>query len=372
MRASPETGAFTRRPAPLAALPPTAKPLIERLIDARLLVRRFSESAGESVVEVSHEALFRVWPLLADWLREERAFLQGKGRFDQSFTTWRNVAKSAKAGAVLSGLELDQNLAWLKERPVRFTPEETAYIHASDRARRAQRYWTRGLIGGIFAALLVGLAVSSYFYIQQRNAAEKAQKSLTAATETANGLIFDLAQKFKGRGLPNAMAREILDRARQLLERLTEGNEADPALQRSRVAALNELSHTLDDYGDPDGALGLARQGLLIALKLASEEPGNRQFQRDLSVSLERIGDTLGRSDPAQALTLYEEGLAIRRKLVAQEPGNTAFQRDLSVSLNKIGDTLGRSDQAQAVALYQEGLAIRRKLVAQEPGSTKP
>ncbi|OYQ22359.1 hypothetical protein [Elstera cyanobacteriorum] len=99
-----------------------------------------------------------------------------------------------------------------------------------------------------------------------------------------------------------------------------------------------------------------------------AQEPGNTAFQRDLSVSLNKIGDTLGRSDQAQAVALYQEGLAIRRKLVAQEPGSTAFQRDLSISLNKIGDTLGRSDPVQALALYQEGLAIHRKLAAQEPG----
>ena len=40
---------------------------------------------------------------------------------------------------------------------------------------------------------------------------------LTLATGTANGLVFDLAQKFRNVvGVPAATIKDILDRARQL------------------------------------------------------------------------------------------------------------------------------------------------------------
>ena len=46
----------------------------------------------------------------------------------------------------------------------------------------------------------------------------------------------------------------------------------------------------------------------------------------------------LAAGDRAGALSAYEEGLAIMRKLAAADPGNAEWQRDLSVSLVKIGD----------------------------------
>ena len=63
--------------------------------------------------------------------------------------------------------------------------------------------------------------------------------------------------------------------------------------------------------------------------------------------------------DRAGALAAYEESLAIRRKLAEADPGNAEAQRDLSVSLDKIGDVkLQAGDRAGALAAYEESLAI--------------
>ena len=50
----------------------------------------------------------------------------------------------------------------------------------------------------------------------------------------------------------------------------------------------------------------------------------------------------VAQGDLAGALAAYEESLAIRRDLAAADPGNAGWQRDLSVSLNKLGDVRGR------------------------------
>ena len=52
-----------------------------------------------------------------------------------------------------------------------------------------------------------------------------------------------------------------------------------------------------------------------------------------------KVGDVrLAAGDRAGALSAYEESLAIMRKLAASDPGNAGWQRDVSVSLNKVGD----------------------------------
>jgi hypothetical protein len=73
VRLDEERGAFARRDARLNDLPQAAHGLIDKLIDARLLVKRAAEDGAH--VEVAHEALFRVWPLLAEWLAWDRDLL---------------------------------------------------------------------------------------------------------------------------------------------------------------------------------------------------------------------------------------------------------------------------------------------------------
>ena len=51
-----------------------------------------------------------------------------------------------------------------------------------------------------------------------------------------------------------------------------------------------------------------------------------------MSVSLNRLGDVkLQAGDQAGALAAYQESLDIARKLAAQDPGNAQAQRDVSV-----------------------------------------
>ena len=61
------------------------------------------------------------------------------------------------------------------------------------------------------------------------------------ATKTANGLVFDLAHKFRDiAGVPVSMIKDILDRARALQDQLLSAGELSPELRRSHAAALGE------------------------------------------------------------------------------------------------------------------------------------
>ena len=80
---------------------------------------------------------------------------------------------------------------------------------------------------------------------------------------------------------------------------------------------------------------------LAIAEALAARDPANTEWQRDLSVSHDRIGDVLvAQGDGPGRWPPTATGLAIREALAARDPANTEWQRDLSVSHNKIGDVL--------------------------------
>ena len=71
---------------------------------------------------------------------------------------------------------------------------------------------------------------------QQR---QRAEDTLTAATKTANSLVFDLAQRFRNTvGIPATLIKDILNRARALQEQLTLSGQETPDLRQSEAVAL--------------------------------------------------------------------------------------------------------------------------------------
>ena len=64
-------GGYARRRARADEMPPRAKTLLRRFIDARLLISDRDQD-GEETVEVAHEALLRAWPQLSSWLAEDQ------------------------------------------------------------------------------------------------------------------------------------------------------------------------------------------------------------------------------------------------------------------------------------------------------------
>ena len=61
----------------------------------------------------------------------------------------------------------------------------------------------------------------------------------------------------------------------------------------------------------------------------------------------------------AEALKSFRDGLAIRERLAKADPNNAGWQRDLSVSYNKIGDVLvAQGNLPEALKFFRDSLAI--------------
>ena len=95
----------------------------------------------------------------------------------------------------------------------------------------------------------------------------------------------------------------------------------------------------LEARDDLDGALAAYQASLDIRERLARADPTNAGWQRDLSVSNNRIGDVLqARGDLDGALAAYQASLDIRERLARADPTNAGWQRELSASHISIGD----------------------------------
>jgi tetratricopeptide (TPR) repeat protein len=172
--------------------------------------------------------------------------------------------------------------------------------------------------------------------------------------------------------------------------------------------------------GDVAGAILHEQQALAIAEEAAAAEPANLDWQRDRSISLEKIGDIeqargrlsaafedftavvgirealakadrqnpewqrilaiayskIGAAQQAQgnvaaALESYSASLAIRDRLANSDPGNAGFQRDLSIAYDKIGSVLvSQRKFSDALEKYRAALGIRERLAMSDANNS--
>ncbi len=110
-----------------------------------------------------------------------------------------------------------------------------------------------------------------------------------------------------------------------------------------------------------------------LARRLTTGDPSNTLWQRDLSVSYDRLGDVaVTQGQLEEAARAYQDGLEIVKKLAAGDPSNTLWQRDLSVSYGLLGDVaVAQGQLEEAARAYQDGLEIVKKLAAGDPSNTQ-
>ena len=81
----------------------------------RLLVTVMPES-GETYAEVAHEAIFRRWDKLRDWIAAEREFLAWRSGLEAACHAWQATPAISKGDALLMGFALGQAQSWLAKR----------------------------------------------------------------------------------------------------------------------------------------------------------------------------------------------------------------------------------------------------------------
>jgi hypothetical protein len=207
-------------------------------------------------------------------------------RSRQAATRRRNVFTGGLAAGlvlalVLAGLAYWQRGIAVEQRAIAVQAEKTA----TEQKEIAQQQRDR-------AVQAEQTATDQKEIAQQQR--DRAEKTLHTATETANKLIFELAQEFRDRpGMPADVTRSILDRARKMQQQLTESGETAPELQRSEAAALNELVITLREQGDLNAALAAAERSRELMEQAVAANPNDPIWQQNLGVSYSLLGDVL-------------------------------------------------------------------------------
>ncbi len=171
-------------------------------------------------------------------------------------------------------------------------------------------------------------------------------------------------------------------RSLEVRERLADANPDSAEAARDVSVSLERLGDFLSrrgQAGDAEQALGYYQRSLEVRERLADANPDSAQAARDVSVSLNNLGDFLSRrgqsGDAEQALGYYQRSLEVRERLADANPDSAQAARDVSVSLERLGDFLSRRGQAgdaeQALGYYQRSLEVRERLADANPDSAQ-
>lgn len=161
----PDTKAPRRRVARLSEIPPEARPLIDLLVDQRLLSTDIAKDTGEKTIEPAHEALLRQWGLLQGWLSDDTGLLTVLDGIKRAARDW---AANGKASAWLAHsadrLRAAERLLARPDLAANLEPTDRDYVAACQhQERRERRRARRGkIVVSALGASVVAVAGLAY------------------------------------------------------------------------------------------------------------------------------------------------------------------------------------------------------------------
>jgi len=125
-----ERGTATRQRAPRRRVTgtPEAAALVEELTKERLLVQNEGEEDGQPMVEVAHEAIFRSWPALAQWIEERQDDLRLRRQVHLAAIEWQERGNSEDY--LWTGTRLQQAQAMVQRLQPELSDAERAFLRS--------------------------------------------------------------------------------------------------------------------------------------------------------------------------------------------------------------------------------------------------
>ena len=186
-----DEGGWSRRPAFWDDLPAAVHPLLERFVQARLLI---SGSDGQRrTLEVAHEALFRSWERLVAWLDQSAEALRLRHEVQRAARGWDQEgrgdeylwhgARLARARELIAGGDLPLEDVGLMFVEVSAAAERARLDAEAGQRRRIERLKLWGLVATLVGALVT--AFIAWKAVENRRRAQNDEKVAAIARQGA-------------------------------------------------------------------------------------------------------------------------------------------------------------------------------------------
>jgi formylglycine-generating enzyme required for sulfatase activity len=122
--------------------------------------RKAGEEGQSTYAEVAHEAIFRRWDKLREWIAAEREFLAWHYKLEMARSAYEKTPETAKREALLMGAALTQAQGWFLKRGEDLPVADREFIAQSiarERKRAARARFVRASIYGLGAVVILGL-----------------------------------------------------------------------------------------------------------------------------------------------------------------------------------------------------------------------
>ena len=247
-----EDGEPTRRRALRSEFPDDEWRLVSELSDHphRLLVTATPEG-GETYAEVAHEAIFRRWDRLRDWMAAERDFLVWKTVLEADRRRWEQASAPTRNDALLMGLALAQAQSWLAKRAEDLPKVDREFIDLSLQREALERHQKESLRRRVLVtavAALVVVTVLAVFSLFQWRMAEQ-QRAEAVKQEQVAQRERDRAEEERRRAEEQRLEAVKQEKAAQAEHRRAEEQRQEAVKQeqeakRERARAEEALATT--------------------------------------------------------------------------------------------------------------------------------
>ncbi len=178
--------------------------VVDQMVDARLL------TVDRDSLEIAHEALFRSWPRLRNWVEEARDDLRTRQRIDRAAAEW--LAQDRDPDLLYRGTPLQSALEWaavhgdtLGSAEAEFLAEsEEALVQATARSEQAARRSRRIRWLAVSVLAVLALAAAGASVIAFSALTEARSRYVTGPRnpgETARGVRSADGDRARGRGI---------------------------------------------------------------------------------------------------------------------------------------------------------------------------
>jgi tetratricopeptide (TPR) repeat protein/energy-coupling factor transporter ATP-binding protein EcfA2 len=309
----------------------------------------------ESVIDISHESLMRIWNRLKDWVeREAESAAQYRRLVQNSLLHARGSAGLMTDPELALMLEWQQTwqptAAWGERYNPAFTQavefldssqkehDRLAAEHETARRRKLrQTQWVAGTM-----ALLAGISlILTIVAMREKNLAETnlqlAKKAVDESLSSAG------RQKAQGTGdLPEMeeFRKELLDKAASFYAVFAKQDSKSQGL-RSEVAAahsrLGDINRLMDKHED---AVREYKEAISHFESMVKDYPGNKDYRQALAYAHNFLGETLrswceelkgaAPCSLSGGETEYNEALVLQQRLHDENPANSDYQQELA------------------------------------------